>query len=120
MEAQSAKCLRCGRVLRSAKAIADGRGRTCQRKVREALAAIAATELAIYTAAQVANAAEAIADGAIVPADEIRPGLYVIVSSAGTDRYLTGPTSCTCKASQYGKPCYHRAAALILATAFAA
>ena len=105
----TAKCTRCGRGLRAAKAIADGMGRTCKAKV--AAAAKAATE---YKPVQVAKAVETIELGAIVRA--ARPRLYLAVSSNGSTNYVvnTIDQSCTCKAGERGIRCYHLAAAQIL------
>ena len=109
---QTARCIRCSRVLRSAKSIADGAGRTCKAKIAEA--ANAATE---YKPVQIAKAVETIELGAIVRSD--RPRLYLAVSSNGSTNYVvnTIDQSCTCKAVERGIRCYHLAAAQILAAA---
>lgn len=109
------KCRRCGRVLTSAKSIADGYGRTCKARVAAALAAV---ELDGFSAEQVSKAADVIADAAIVPSSS--RGLYIVVASDGDDRYLTGAQQCSCKAAQYGRACYHRAAATIMDAVMAA
>lgn len=109
------KCRKCGRTLRAAKSIADGYGRTCKGKVARALAAV---ELDEFSTDQVQRAADVIADAAIVPSSA--RGLYIVVASDGDDRYLTGSQQCTCKAAQYGRTCYHRAAAKIMDAVLAA
>lgn len=106
--AHQANCLRCGRVLRSAKSIAAGRGRTCQAKVRAAAKVVDLTE---YKPAQVDAARELIEDGAIIL---LRPRIYIAVSSDGTETYRTARQGCTCPAGIKGRGCYHRAAVAIL------
>ncbi|MFF3441898.1 hypothetical protein [Streptosporangium sp. NPDC002721] len=105
-------CLRCGRVLRSAKSIADKRGRRCKSIV---LAAARHTELTDYTPAQIEHANEVIEQGGIVPTS--RPHLWTAVSSDGTTTYLVALQGCTCPAGLRQRRCYHRAAAAILDTA---
>lgn len=107
----TAKCTRCGRTLRAAKAIADGMGRTCKAKV--AAAAKSATE---YKPVQIAKAAELIELKAIV---RTAANTFAAVSSNGADTYETDTyrQTCTCKAGERGLRCYHLAAAQILVAA---
>jgi len=107
----TAKCIRCGRTLRSAKSIADGAGRTCKAKIAEATKS--ATE---YKPVQVAKAAELIELKAIVRTSATA---FVAVASNGTATYETDAyrQTCTCKAGERGIRCYHLAAAQILAAA---
>jgi hypothetical protein len=107
--ATTANCLRCGRVLRSAKSITDGMGRTCKAKVA---AAARALDLAGFKPFQVDKAVEAIEQGGIVPTS--RAGVYTAVSSDGTTTYLVHSVACTCPAGVKGRACYHRAAVAIL------
>lgn len=111
------KCRKCHRVLRAADSIARGYGPTCFAKVRAALASVT-DQLAGFSTEQVRAASDVIADAAIVPSST--RGLYIVVASKGDDRYLTGAQTCSCKAAQYGRPCYHRAAALIMDAVIAA
>ncbi|GAA1281208.1 hypothetical protein GCM10009634_26680 [Saccharothrix xinjiangensis] len=112
------RCTKCGRVLRAAKSIADGYGRSCKAKVR---AAAKAEAVAGFKPATVAKAELLIADNGIVP---IRPGragrppVFRVVSSRGDATYLTAPQACNCAAGLRGQhPCCHRVAAIILAVA---
>lgn len=110
----TAKCTRCGRGLRAAKAIADGMGRTCKAKVA------AAAKSAPFKPAQVTKAEELIADGGIVAIRGRRA--FRAVSSDGTRTYLTAPQTCTCAAGLKSeradqRVCFHRIAASILAAA---
>lgn len=106
-ETQPVKCRGCGRKLTAAKSVADGRGRTCARKVREAAADAART----VKPELVAKAVELIADGGLV---QIRPTVFKSASSDGTRVYRTAPQGCTCPAGTRGKyMCYHRVAVAI-------
>ena len=106
------KCRRCHRALRSAESIARGYGRTCLRREREEAAA--RTVLASYSEAQVAKVTELLEDGGVA-----RTGrhTFAVVASDGVRRYEVDTTraSCTCKAGENGRQCYHLAAATLAA-----
>lgn len=105
-------CLRCHRVLRSAKSVALGYGPTCHRKVR---AAAKAEVLAQYKPHQIAKAEELIEQGGLVP---LRGLIYIAVSSDGTQTYKTHRAACTCPAGLKGRyACKHSIAAHILSLA---
>lgn len=118
------KCLGgCGRMLKAKASVARGRGPKCQaryeREIEAALETLAAYLAEAYTAEQVSKATELIEESGIVdhgvPAFRIgAQHRYLAVSSDGAKRYQTTADSCTCKAGQYGRRCYHRAAATIL------
>ena len=107
------KCQSCGRKLTSATSVARGRGPVCTAKVRKA----AATAELPCKPEQRAKAAELIEDGGIVPLS--RPGVYAASSSDGTAVYVVDVNAgtCTCKAGQNGRYCYHLAAGQILTAA---
>lgn len=108
----TAKCINCGRTLRSADSIARGYGRTCARKIRDAKAG---AELAEFKPTQIADAIELIEDAAII---QLRGRIYQSVSSNGQELYLTATTGqCNCPAGLRGIRCYHVAAARIVAAA---
>lgn len=104
------RCLKCRRVLRSAKSVALGYGPTCTKRVKEN-ARFAAED---FQPVQVEKALELLADGGIVRS--IRPRLFFAVSSTGDNNYVvnTIDNSCTCKAGQRDIRCYHLAAVQIL------
>lgn len=102
-------CLRCGRVLTSTRSTSRGYGPTCAAKVRHANA-----DVAEYKPAQLDSARELIADGAIIP---LRSSVFTVVSTDGTETYLTHPTNCTCPAGLKSRACYHTAAARLLLAA---
>jgi hypothetical protein len=106
---QHTNCLRCGRVLRSAKSIASGYGAKCAAKVRHS-----AVDLTDYKPHQVASARELIEDGAIVP---LRSMVFIAVSSDGTETYRSAPTGCNCPAGLKSSRCYHTLAARMLLAA---
>lgn len=111
--AATGTCTRCGRTLTSAKSIAAGYVRGCQTKIR---AAVKAAVVAEFKPATVEKAEQLIADGGIVAIKARR--VFRVVSTNGSDRYLTAPQACNCKAGLRGvHPCYHRVAATILAAA---
>lgn len=120
------KCLGCGRKLKAKASIAQRRGPRCQAKWTErTAAALASLDLSAYTGEQVVKAAELIAENAIVAASSAplaadRPNVYRAMASAGDIAYFTTIDMCSCKAGQYGRRCYHRAAALVLDTVAAA
>lgn len=110
--AHIAQCKRCGRTLRADDSIARGMGRTCARKARQEAAA--KLVLANYSAVQVEKVQQLLADGGVA---RTSPTTYIAVASNGIDRYTVDTTaaSCTCKAGQNGRQCYHVAAAQLLA-----
>lgn len=113
------KCLGCGRKLKAKASVAAQRGPKCRAKYEARVAeALASLDLSAYTGEQVVKAAELIAENAIA-AYLARPTgeqIYIAVASDGQQRYTTEADRCTCKAGQYGRRCYHRAAALVLDT----
>jgi hypothetical protein len=106
------KCTRCHRTLRSATSIAATMGRTCARKHRQEQAA--KLVLANYSAVQVEKVRELLADGGVQRVDRTT---FLAIASNGIDRYeiSTAHASCTCKAGQNGRSCYHVAAVQLLA-----
>lgn len=102
-------CLRCGRVLRTAKSQARGYGEKCARHIRNA-----AVDLTDYKPHQIASARELIEDGAIIP---LRSSIFITVSTDGTETYRSALTGCTCKAGLKGSRCYHQLAARMLLAA---
>lgn len=110
--ADTAHCLRCGRILRAADSIARQYGRTCRAKVT---AAEQAADLHDFKPEQIAHAEELIEDGAIV---QLRPRIYRSVSTDGSELYLSSTTGhCNCPAGLKNRPCYHLAAVRILSLA---
>lgn len=112
MNAVTAKCTKCGRVLRSARSIARGYGPTCAARI--AKAAKTAPALADFKPAQIEQARELIEDGAVVP---LRRNVWRTVSTDGTETYLTARQACTCPAGLKDRRCYHRAAVEIVSAA---
>jgi len=104
---ETRRCLRCGRKLTAS----TGYGPKCAAKIRQA--AIAEVREG-FTDAQQAKADELIKDGGIVSQ---APGLYLAVSSKGTDTYATDGSSCTCAAGAKDRRCYHQLAARVLSIA---
>jgi hypothetical protein len=113
---ETRKCLGgCGRTLRSAKAVARGYGSGCWAKVR---AAAKTADLSAWTSSQIAEAEQAIEDGAVVPSN--RAGVFHVVSSDGTEVHLVHRHGCNCVAGLKTlppRPCWHRCAvAIVMAT----
>ncbi|EOD70352.1 DUF6011 domain-containing protein [Amycolatopsis vancoresmycina] len=108
--ATTAKCKRCKRVLRSAESIARGYGRHCAREEAARLV------LANYSAAQVEKVTQLLEDGGVARTSR---HTFEVVASNGIRRYEVNATtaSCTCKAAENGRKCYHVAAAQLLAAA---
>ena len=115
---ETRKCLGgCGRTLRSAKAVARGYGSRCWAKIREAAKQV---DLSAWTPQQVEDARQAIEDGAVVPS--ARKGVFHVVSSDGSEVHLTHRNGCNCVSglkTRQPRPCYHRAAAVIVLAASA-
>jgi hypothetical protein len=113
---ETRNCLRCGRKLRSAEALARGYGRGCWSKVRQAEQG---TDLAAWTASQAEDARQAIEDGAVVPSN--REGVFHVVSTDGSEVHLVHPKACNCTnglKTRPSRPCWHRCAvAIVLAAA---
>ena len=106
--APATTCRSCGRKLRAATSIAQGRGRACQAKFAAKVAAAAQTE----TPARLAKAVELIEDGGLQRIGH----LFLAVSSDGHTRYEVAATGeCSCTAAQYGRRCYHSTAAKLAA-----
>lgn len=112
--ATTARCLRCSRVLRSAKSIAAGVGPTCKGKIA------AAARTAPAKPAQVAKAIELVELGAVIPLATRRSGTRVfrVVSSRGDASYLTAAHNCSCPAGLRGRSeCYHELAVQLITAA---
>ncbi len=110
--AETRNCLRCGRELRSVAALARGYGEGCWRKVR---AAERTADLSAWTPAQIAEAEQAIEDGAVVPST--REGVYHVVSVDGSEVHLVHRDGCSCTAglkTHHPRPCWHRCAVAII------
>lgn len=113
---QTARCLRCGRALRSPASVRASYGAWCRAKIR---AAALAAAVADFTAAQVARARELISDGGLVPTR--RTGVFRAVSSDGQGSYLTHAATCNCPAGlRSRKACYHSLAVRIVSAGRAA
>lgn len=111
-ETETRQCLGCGRTLRSAAAVARGYGSGCWAKVRKAGRTV---DLSAWTVSQVEDARQAVEDGAVVPST--RSGVFQVVSSDGSEVYRTHADGCTCPNGlkpRPGRPCWHRAAVVIV------
>jgi Family of unknown function (DUF6011) len=106
--ARHSHCARCGRVLRDPRSIAAGVGPKCAKRIATA----ALVTIAHHKPEQVAKATELIADGGIA---RVAPGTFESVSSSGTEVYTTTTHGCSCKAGTFGRTCYHRVAAELIA-----
>lgn len=100
-------CRRCGRPLTSPRSIREaqtngGYGRGCAAKI--------ADTVAVETPAIAEQAAELIEDGGVV---RVTGAIFLAVSTDGSVLYEVCPVvgSCSCKAGQYGRRCFHLAAA---------
>lgn len=108
----TARCARCNRPLRSARARRTGYGPHCYTKVRAAAREVAAQ----HKAHQVAKAVELLEDGGVVATS--RPGVYYTVATEGDEIYKTAIAGCTCPAGLRGRYiCYHRIAVEIMEAA---
>lgn len=115
--ANRVRCLGCRRWLKAKASVAAQRGPKCLAKYNARLeASLASLDLSTYTSEQIVKAAELIAENAIVERLVIATGgrVYLAVASDGSQWYTTSRFSCTCKAGQYGRTCYHRLAATVL------
>jgi len=107
---KTGNCRRCRALLTNPRSITRGYGDRCWREKRREDAAHAAG----FKTTTVDKARQLIADKAIVPVRGRR--VFQVVSSNGTDRYLTAANTCNCPAGLRGKhSCYHSAAAAMLA-----
>jgi hypothetical protein len=98
-------CGRCGRPLRSARSRKLGFGEACWTKV---LAELRAGE-DVFSARQLGDAREVIEQGGVI---YYRRGVYMVVSTDGTQVHRTTRDRCTCWAGLAGRLCYHTAAAV--------
>lgn len=73
-----------------------------------------ADRLLAYTADQIAKAVELIEDGGI---HQLRPGIWLAVSTDGTRVHRTTASRCTCEAGIKGIRCYHNVAVRALEVA---
>jgi hypothetical protein len=85
-----------------------GYGPRCAAKIR---AAAKAADLSAWTPRQVEQARELIEDGGLVPAG--RDGVFLAVSTDGTEVYRVAADWCECPAGLKEKSCYHRCAVVI-------
>jgi hypothetical protein len=112
--ATEARCLRpgCGRKLTDPKSVALGMGPRCAAKTRDAAKA---ADLSAWTPAQIAEAGQAIEDGAVVPS--AREGVFHVVSADGTEVHLVHRDGCNCTSglkTHQPRPCWHRCAVAIV------
>ncbi len=106
------RCLRCGRKLASGESKARGYGKGCAAKIR---AAGKTADLSAWTPAQIAEAKQAIEDGAVVPST--REGVFHVVSSDGSEVHRTAARGCNCKSGLQTlppRPCWHRCAVVLV------
>ena len=108
------RCLRpgCNGKLTSPESIARGYSKACAAKIR---AAAKAADLSAWTPSQLEDAHQAVEDGAVVPST--RSGVFQVVSSDGSEVYRTHADGCTCPNGlkpRPGRPCWHRAAVVIV------
>jgi hypothetical protein len=96
----------CGRPLTSPVSRSRGYGHGCWRKLRTARTVARVVVAEVYTAEQLDKADELIEDGALVPTGI--EGMFLAVSSDGSEYYQTTTYECSCPAS---RPCCHNAAA---------
>ena len=109
------RCLGCRHLIRSAEALATGYGAGCRAKIRRAART---ADLSQWTASQVAEAVQAVEDGAVVPST--RPGVLHVVSSDGSEVYRTHRDGCSCTnglQTRPPRPCWHRCAVAIVTAA---
>ncbi|RPK58095.1 hypothetical protein EES44_24495 [Streptomyces sp. ADI96-15] len=106
------RCLKCHRILR--KPSPDGLGPKCRRMVRRTARL---NPPAAFKPYQLAKAIELLEMGGLVPLRSNR--VYLTVSDDGSEVYRTAATGqCNCPAGlRATSPCYHGAAAHLLATA---
>lgn len=106
------RCLKCRRILRNASP--DGLGPKCRRMVRRTARI---SPPAAYKPCQLAKAMELLEMGGLVPLRTNR--VFLVVSDDGEEIYRTAATGqCNCPAGlRATSPCYHSAAAHLLATA---
>lgn len=107
-QATTAKCLRCGRMLRAASSVRASYGRWCAAKIR---AAAIAEAVKGFAATQVEKARELIEMGGLVP---VRGKIFRAVSSKGDASYLVARQACGCPAGLHDRMCYHRVAVAIV------
>ncbi len=108
------RCIRCKRVLKTKRAIADGYGWRCRIKLLEAAREVSK----IFTREQVRKAATALRQGTIkwhAPADVVPAhgkgyGIYQCQSSNKRDVYTTTAYTCDCPSRVR---CYHQCAVMI-------
>jgi hypothetical protein len=106
------RCLGCRRPIRSAASIATGYGAGCRAKFRKTART---ADLSAWTAQQIADARQAIEDGAVVPST--REGVFHVVSSDGAEVHMTHANGCNCEnglQTRPLRPCYHRCAVAIV------
>ncbi|MEU2487084.1 hypothetical protein ABZ593_21055 [Streptomyces sp. NPDC012617] len=106
------RCLKCRRILR--KPSPDGLGPKCRRMVRRAARL---NPPAAFKPYQLNKAVELLEMGGLVPLRSNR--VFLAVSDDGSEVYRTAATGqCNCPAGlRANSPCYHGAAAHLLATA---
>ena len=114
--AAETRCLRCHRVLKSARSVVAMLGRGCAAKIRQAARE---TALEGLNEKQRDKALEIVADGGAVPSN--REGVWHVTSGDGSQAYLTtGDGHCTCKwglrrVSAETKVCAHVGAVRLVA-----
>ena len=111
------RCLGCRHLIRSAAALERGYGEGCWRKMRKAART---ADLSAWTPSQIAEAEQAIEDGAVVPST--REGVFHVVSVDGSEVHRTALHGCNCTnglKTHQPRPCWHRCAVAIVVAASA-
>lgn len=112
---ETPRCMGCRRPIRSAESVAVGYGAGCRAKMRKAART---ADLSAWTASQVAEARQALEDGAVVPST--REGVFHVVSSDGSEVHRTAAHGCNCTSglqTRPPRPCWHRCAVVIVLAA---
>ncbi|MEV5710119.1 hypothetical protein [Actinoallomurus sp. NPDC052274] len=106
----ASRCLRCGRRRWGKRSRRNPYGPVCSARVRAS-----AARWSDCSPAQLEKAREALEQGAVVPTR--RRNVFRVISSDGTQVYLTARQACNCPAGLHSRHCYHRTAVQILTAA---
>lgn len=104
-------CRKCWRPLKDAVSTTRGYGPKCWKMIQR----VEATELRDFSKDQLESARQLLEDFAAVA---IRPHIFRVVSTDGSETHLTAAQACTCTAGLKAvRPCYHQAVARMLLAA---
>jgi hypothetical protein len=110
MSTRDAHCTKCGRPIRSARALETSLGESCRRRVYRAARMLLASK-----SESAKKAADLLLDAPPIRLASHGGRVWRTVNQDGQRTYLTTIDHCTCPAGIHCRLCYHSAAVAVMA-----